>query len=101
MMKKIMVLAGMAAMLLCGCGKETVKSEYEATVERAIETSENLVDELATEIANGYIEAIYETFGEDLDESKLRSDDWGVYYGDKYYASWVHLEEVAFKSMWN
>lgn len=100
MMKKIMVLAGMAAMLLCGCGKtEEIKTEQDVIVERAIETSENIVDDIATEIANWYVMAIYEEFGEDLVEAELSYDEWGVYYRGIYNISWNALDQIAHELM--
>lgn len=105
MFKKMMVLAGMAAMLLCGCGsiKDTtveVKTELEANVDKLVETSEELVDDISTAIADMYTAVIYEIFGEDLDDSKLTCNDYGIYYEDKF-VSWEYIDTYAYNSMKN
>lgn len=94
-MKKLLVLVGMAAMLLCGCGRTDVKTEQNVVTQEAIETSEYVVNDLSTKIADAYVDAIYEHFGEDLIESQITCDEWGVYYMDIYSISWEGLEEIA------
>lgn len=94
-MKKIMVLAGMASMLLCGCGRAEVKTEQDVVTQEAIENNEYVVNELSTKIADAYVDAIYEHFGEDLIESQITCDEWGVYYMDIYSISWEALEDIA------
>lgn len=105
MMKKMMVLVGMAAMLLCGCGKEEttiVETEVETVslVEENIEAIEDSTSKLAEEITNMYIEATLEIYGDDCDLDKVSCDNDGLTYEGRF-VSWEYLEEVAYNSMMN
>lgn len=112
MMKKVIITimvivtlltTGTAAMLMIrGYAKEetTVETEQSTVVEEAIEASEELVDYIVTEVANMYVDAIYEVFGDDIDDSKLTCDNSGVYYGEQF-ASWEYLDDVCYNSMTN
>lgn len=99
MMKKLMVLTGLIAMLLCGCGHETeVKTETVSVVETTIETMEEVTDELCDYAANLYIEAVREIYGDSFDDTKATCDLNGITYEGRF-ISWEYVEEVAYNLM--
>lgn len=102
MMKKLMVLAGLAAMLLCGCGKEEteVKTETVSAVETNIDSINELNDELIEDVTNLYIEAAKEIYGDSYDDTKAIVNSEGCTYECKF-VSWEYLEEVAYNLMTN
>lgn len=98
-----LLTTGTAAMLMIrGKAQEDttveIKTEQEAIVEETIEASEELCDEYATMIANMYIAAIYEVFGDNIDDERVTYDNYGVYYDEKF-VSWDELEDIAYVSM--
>ena len=98
-----LLTTGTAAMLMIrGNAKEetTVETEQNTIIEETIEASEEFVDEYFTLIANLYLEAIYEVFGDDLDDEKVTSDNYGVYYEEQF-VSWECLEDMCYNAMIN
>lgn len=101
MMKKL-VLVGLTAMLLCGCGHETeAKTETVSVVETTTETTEDTIDELILDyVVNAYIEAMKEIYGDSFNGMKAICNLNGITYEGRF-VTWEYVEELAYNSMFN
>lgn len=108
MKKKLLVLVGLAAMLMTGCGEkephvEEVQTEAVSVLDEKVDELTKSGEDLMSKVIDMYVEAAYEVFGDDFEADKAIYDDRGIFYKERL-VSWEYLEEYAYNSMnnmWN
>lgn len=103
-MKKLLLVLGVTAMMVTcvGCGKEVKEdvktaSIYETTTDEANEAS----DDVIFAVADVYVDAFKEIYGNDFDVDKLTYvDDNTISYEGKT-VCWDYVDELAYNLMTN